>query len=230
MYVSNNLHMNFCFAGERGMVKKIGCCGILIIVSLCSDLALMGMENTHMPPAKVVVSEVVSGSIIPETEFVGTVCYPQISDVASEVSGKIDSFTFEEGDRVKKGHVLVKIDSELHRKDIQAKTALHEQVSLDLELARRDLQRTEKLYREQTVAEQAYDEHRFRVAGLEKKAASMKAEIERLVIELRKKMVRAPFDGVITRRLIDVGEWVSPGTIIATIARDDAVDVLFLCP
>lgn len=212
------------------MVKKTVCFGILMVVSLWYNLALMGMENTHIPPAKVVVSEVVSGSIIPETEFIGTVYYPQISDVASEVSGKIDRFSFEEGDRVKKGHVLININSDLHRKDLQAKTALYEQASLDLELARRDLQRIEKLYHKETVAEQVYDEQRFRVAGLGKKTASMKAEIERLVIELRKKMVRAPFDGVIIRRSIDVGEWVSSGTIVATIARDDAVDLLFHIP
>lgn len=212
------------------MLKKISKLVIIILVSLWYDFSLMGMENTHVPPAKVVVSEVMSGVIIPEAEFVGTVCYPQISDVASEVSGKVDGVNFEEGDRIKKGHMLVKINSELLRKDIQTKKALYEQVSSDLELARRDLNRIEKLYREEAVSEQVYDEHRFRVISLGKKSASIQAEIGRLGVEFRKKTVRAPFDGVITKKFIEVGEWVSAGTKVATIARDDAVDVIFHVP
>ncbi|MEP9412671.1 MAG: efflux RND transporter periplasmic adaptor subunit [Candidatus Brocadia sp.] len=212
------------------MLKKIISLGIIIIVSLWYDFPITGMENIQVPLAKVVVSEVRSGVVIPEAEFVGTVCYPQVSDVASEVSGKVDSVNFEEGDRVKNGCVLIKINSDLLRKDIQMKKALYEQVSTDLELTRRDLKRIEKLYREEAVAEQVYDEHRFRVASLEKKSASMRAEIGRLGLELRKKSVRAPFDGVITKKLIEVGEWVSNGTKVATIARDDVVDVLFHVP
>ncbi len=209
-----------------------GICGslLIIILSVWCDSVLLGMENAQMPPAKVVVSEIRSGTIIPEVEFVGTVYYSQISDVASEISGKVDKVNFEEGDRVKKGHILVKINSDLLRKDIQTKRALHEQILTDIELARRDFKRIEKLYREEAVAEQVYDQHRLGVAGLEKKSVSMKTEIEKLEVELRKKIVRVPFDGVITKKLIDLGEWLSPGTPVATIARDDVVDVIFNVP
>ncbi len=215
---------------NRGMLKKIGVFTLIIVASVWCNFILFGMENNQMPPAKVVVSEVTSGTIIPEVEFVGTVYYPQVSNVASEVSGKVDRVNFEEGDRVKKGHILVKINSELLRKDIQTKKALHEQLLTDLDLAGRDFKRIEKLFREETVAEQVYDEHKFKVAGLGKKSVSIKAEIEKLNVELQKKIVRAPFDGVITKKLIDTGEWLSPGTPVATIARDDVVDVVFNVP
>jgi multidrug efflux pump subunit AcrA (membrane-fusion protein) len=121
------------------MAKRIGIS--ILIISVWCNFTILGMENTHMPPAKVVVSEVRSGTIVPEAEFVGTVYYPQVSDVASEVSGKVDKVNFEEGDRIKKGHLLVKINSDLIRKDIQTKRALYEQALTDLELARRDLKR-----------------------------------------------------------------------------------------
>lgn len=215
---------------NRGMLKKVGVFTLIIVASVWCNFILFGMENNQMPPAKVVVSEVRSGTIIPEVEFIGTVYYPQVSNVASEVSGKVDRVNFEEGDRVKKGHILVKINSELLRKDIQTKKALHEHLLTDLDLARRDFKRIEKLFREETVAEQVYDEHKFKVAGLEKKSASITAEIEKLNVELQKKIARAPFDGVITKKLIDTGEWLSPGTPVATIARDDVVDVVFNVP
>ncbi|MCR4320016.1 MAG: efflux RND transporter periplasmic adaptor subunit [Candidatus Brocadiaceae bacterium] len=212
------------------MAKRIGGSILIIIISVWCDFALFGMESTHMPPARVTVSEISFGAIVPEAEFVGTVYYPQISDVAAEVSGKVDIVNFEEGDRVKKGQILAKINADLLRKNIKTKKALHEQILSDLGLARRDLKRTENLYREEAVAEQVYDENRFRVSGLEKKSASIKAEREGLMVEFQKKVVRAPFDGVILKKLIDDGEWLSPGTPVATIARDDEVDVIFNVP
>ena len=169
------------------MSKRIGSSIVIIVISLWCDFTLLGMDNTQMPPARVVISEVRVGTIVPEVECVGTIYYPQVSDVAPEVSGKVDIVNFEEGDRVKKGQMLVKINSDLLRKNIKTKKALHEQILSDLGLARRDLKRTENLYREEAVAEQVYDENRFRVSGLEKKSASIKAETEGLMVEFQKK-------------------------------------------
>ncbi|MGQ3685083.1 MAG: efflux RND transporter periplasmic adaptor subunit [Candidatus Loosdrechtia sp.] len=206
---------------------------ILIVIAgvliTCNSL-LFGEDITHLPPAKVVVSEVVTSTIIPETEFIGTVYYIQVSNVASEVSGKIDMLSFEEGERVRKGHALAEINSDLLKKAIKTKTASYKKVLSDLELAKKDFVRVESLFREKVVAEQIYDDYRFRVTGLEKESASIKAEIEGLKVELQKKVVTAPFDGVIIKKHTDVGEWLSPGSIVASLARDDIVDVIVNVP
>jgi RND family efflux transporter MFP subunit len=184
----------------------------------------------EIPLTKVVVSEVSTGTVAPEAEFIGTVYYQEISDVASEVYGKVEMVKFEEGKRIKKGHVLVKLGSDLLKKTLQATKASHEQVLSELEEARRNLKRAESLYKEELIAEQIYDEHRFRVKGLEKKSASLKAEVERLETELQKKTIKAPFDGVVIKKHVDRGEWLSPGSVVATIARDDIVDVVVEVP
>lgn len=204
---------------------------IFIAFILISYNSLLFGENTnHLPPAKVTVSGVVSGIIIPETEFVGTVYHIQVSNVASEVSGKVDMLSFEEGERVKKGHILAEINSDLLKKAIKTKTASYNKVLSDLELATRDLARIENLFNEKVVSEQVYDDHRFRVTGLEKGSASIRAEIEGLKVEFQKKIVKAPFDGVVIKKYTDVGEWLSPGTVVALIARDDIVDVIVNVP
>lgn len=203
---------------------------LIVIVFAHYEAILSGENNEKMPTAKVVVSEVTSGTLTPETAFIGTVYYPQISDIASEVSGKVDVVSLEEGDRVKKGQTLVKINTDLLRKNIETKKAFYEQVLSDLELATRDLKRIESLYKEDTVSEQVYDEYRFKAAGLNKKAASVKAELGGLRIELQKKTVRAPFNGVVIKKQVDVGEWLAPGTPLATIARDDIADIIVYVP
>ncbi len=187
-------------------------------------------KGKEMPPATVVVSPVQKGIITPETEFIGTVYYQEVSDVASEVNGSVDVVNFEEGQRVKKGDVLVKLRSDLLEKTLQATRASHEQVLSELENAVIHLKRVEELHKEELISEKTYDEARFSVKGLEKKAASLKAEVERIEIEMTKKDVQVPFDGVVLKRHVDRGEWLSPGTPVATLAKDDVVDIIVDVP
>lgn len=187
-------------------------------------------KTKAMPPPNVVVSKVNSGFIVPEAEFVGTVYYQEMSDVASEVNGSVEAVQFEEGNRVKKGDVLVRLNTDLLEKTLQANRALHEQVLAEVENATADLRRMESLFREELVSEKTYDDHRYRVMGLQKKAAAVKAEVERLEVELRKKNVVTPFDGVIVRKNVERGEWVAPGTSVFTVARVDVIDVIVEVP
>ena len=182
------------------------------------------------PPAAVVVSEVKNGFVAPEAEFVGTVFYLEVSDVAAEVNGRIEVVSFEEGQRIKTGHVLVRLNADLLEKNLKGTKASYEQAFSELEKARSDFQRIENLYQRQVVPEQVYDENRFKVKGLEKKAESLKAEVERLEVELQKKVIKAPFDGVVIKKFVDRGEWLSPGSSVATIARDEIIDVVVDVP
>jgi RND family efflux transporter MFP subunit len=187
-------------------------------------------KGQGMPPATVVVSPVQNGVITPKAEFVGTVYYQEVSDVAAEVSGSVNSVNVEEGQRVNKGDVLVKLSSDLMEKTLQAIRASHEQVLSELENATLHLERIEELHKEELIPEKTFDDARYSVKGLEKKAASLKAEVERLEIEMTKKDVHAPFDGVVLKRHVDRGEWLSPGEPVATVAKDDVVDIIVDVP
>ena len=155
-----------------------------------------------MPPAIVVVSEVASGMVAPQAEFVGTVFFAEVSDVACELDGKVESVEFEEGQRMGKGAELIKINSDLLLSDLE-KVAL-------------DFQRAERLYKEGLIPEEDYDARRF--------------EKERLDILLSQKTIRAPFAGVIVKKHVERGEWLSPGSVVATIARDDVADIVVEVP
>jgi len=215
------------------MIKKILQTTLIPLILICASPALLTAKNSkkeQMPPANVVVSKVTHGTIEPEQEFIGTVYYREVSDVSAEVSGRVEIITFEEGQRTKEGETLVKLDSELLEKKLQAKEASYEEILSDLERAQHDLERIENLYKKEIVAEKEYEDQRFQVNGLEKKSASFKAEVERLEIELKKTVITAPFKGVIIKKHVARGEWVSPGKTVATIARDDTVDIIVEVP
>ena len=183
-----------------------------------------------MPPARVSVAKVMRGQIAPRNEFIATIFYQEISDTASEISGLVGIVHFEEGQRVKKGQILVELGSELLRKRLQASTASFEQILAELEIAGIDLKRREKLLKKKSISKQSFDENRFRVIGHEKRAAALKAEVERLEIELEKKIIQAPFDGVVIKRNVDRGEWVSEGETVAIIGKDDTIDIVAEVP
>ncbi|MBW2435626.1 MAG: efflux RND transporter periplasmic adaptor subunit [Deltaproteobacteria bacterium] len=178
------------------------------------------------PPAVVKVASVKTGNVAPQAEFIGTVFYEEVSDVASEVSGRVEEVRFEEGQHIKKNQVLIKLGADILQKWLVATSASYEQVLIELEIARIELKRKEKLFKTKSISEQSYDEERFGVKGIEKSAASLKAEVERIEIELQKKIIRAPFDGVVIKRHVDRGEWLAEGATVAVLAKDDVVDIV----
>ena len=182
------------------------------------------------PPAAVTVAKVKNGMVAPQSEYIATIFYQEISETASEISGLASAVRFEEGLRVKKGQILVTLGSEILRKRFQAAKLTYEQVLSELEIARINLKRREKLYEKKSISEQTYDENRYRVIGSEKRAASLNAQVEQLAIELEKKVIRAPFDGVVIERYVDRGEWISEGETVAVIGKDDVIDIVVQLP
>ena len=182
------------------------------------------------PPAGVSVAAVKSGMVAPQSEFIATVFYQEISETASETSGLALDARFEEGQRVKKGQVLVELGSEILRQRLRAARANHEQALSELEIAKIDLERREKLFRKKSISEQTYDEIRYRTIGTEKRAAALKAQVDQLKIELEKKIIRSPFDGVVIKRHVDRGEWIAAGDTVAVIGKDDVIDLVAELP
>ena len=166
--------------------------GIILVVLLVCPIffpsCLWGQEKSkERPPANVSVAKVTSGQVAPQNEFIATIFYQEISDTASEISGLVGAVHFEDGQRVKKEQVLVELGSDILHKRIQATTASFEQILSELEIAGIDFKRSKELIKKKSISKQSYDANRFRVIGLEKRAASLKAEVERLEIEPRKR-------------------------------------------
>ena len=215
------------------MIRKKRTAFIVLMILLLWGAPRAHSENRvegKMPPANVVVSRVTPGVISPEGGFIGTVYYPEVSEVPAEVSGTVKSMDIEEGRRVTGGKVLVVLDSDLLEKDLQVRKAGYEQILFDLERANKDMERLNHLYEKKIASEKDYDDQRFLIKSFEKKAAALKASVEHLEIEIRKAVIKAPFAGVIVKRHVSRGEWLSPGKTVATIARDDVMDVMVEVP
>ncbi|MCJ2166085.1 MULTISPECIES: efflux RND transporter periplasmic adaptor subunit [unclassified Pseudodesulfovibrio] len=205
-----------------------------VLVVICSAVVLavpaFAQKPGERPPSPVVTGKVTSGDMAPQTEFIGTVYFTEISNVAAEVEGKLVSLNVEDGQRVRKGDPLVVLSSDILDRSIANARALMDQAQADFELAKRDNERTTKLYNSRTVAEGEYDSKRLAALSSEKKMIAARAILNRLQIEREKKTIRSPYDGVVLERKAFRGEWVSTGSVVAVVARDDEFDVVVNAP
>lgn len=201
--------------------------------AVCALLALLltpftgtfAAEQQKQPPAPVVTAKARMGKTALQSIFVGTVEYPEVSEVAAEVQGRVDDVPLEEGDRIAAGQVMAILNHDLLSKELEAAQAQHEQTLADLENARLEFGRMNELYRSRSVSEKEFDEARLSLKALEKKAFALKADAERLRLEIAKSRVRAPFAGVVLEKHASRGEWVAAGTVVATLARNAYVEV-----
>jgi RND family efflux transporter MFP subunit len=210
---------------EDNMKKLLLTLFAAFVISVNTPLGTDVAYGQGMPPARVVVANLSEGMIAPQSTFVGTAYFNEVSDVAAEVDGKVEEYHFNEGQRIGGGDLLVVLNSDMLQKALQAARANLEEALSNLEQAENDFARTQNLYADRLVSTQKFDDDRYRVKSLQKKATAIRSDLERMEIEIKKKRIYAPFSGIVLKRHIDRGEWVNRGSSVATIAKNDDVYV-----
>jgi len=205
---------------------------VLLLIGTClaAEKEKSAEKKPSRPPSLVEVAEVGKGDAEPMFEYVGSVYYARKSDVAAEVEGVVDQVFFEEGSRVKKGDPLVSLEPDILDTLISGTRADYELVLVEMEQAEKELKRREPLYKEGSVSESSYDEYFFKSKMLKNRAQSIKASLDRLLLEKKKKKIRAPFDAIVMRKNAEKGEWVKEGGMIAVVADDSEIDVIVDVP
>lgn len=155
------------------------------------------------PPAVVSSAEVQSEVWRPALKAVGNLVASNGVSVANEVAGVVKSIEFESGQSVKVGDVLLTLDDDVDQADLAALAAAEK-------LANVNYRRISKLVREKTLPQSSLDEAR---ATLDSARATLNAKRA----STDKKIIRAAFDGKLGIRLVDMGQYLAPGTEIVTL-------------
>lgn len=134
---------------------------------------------------------------------VGTLQAVNGVDISSSVSGLVKEIAFQSGQGIKKGQLLVRLDTDVELTDLRSAQA-------DADLARVSANRQRALVRTDAVSQAAVDKAEAELKVKEAKVAGIRATIE-------KKAVFAPFDGVLGVRKVDLGQYVQPGQAIVNL-------------
>lgn len=182
----------------------------------------------------------------------GNVKYIRNINIPAEVEGKLISLNIEEGMTVAKGDVLAVVDDTAAKLAVELKKAEEKEAMLNAnndvnlqdarnnrELADAEAESFKKLYDEQAIPfwemkkkflEAVRGALRIDLAEMEKKIAlaqyvAKRSELAIAEYEQQRRQVVAPFDGFVETRIAQQGEWVQPGSPIATLVQLDRVRV-----
>ena len=195
-------------------------------------LFFLCISNANTAPSETLVATalVKQGSLTKDQTFIGTVYFNQSSVLASQTQGLALSVNFDTAEHVKKGDILVELYHEILDAKIKAIRASLKELKLQQERADKDLKRYNRLLKQKSVSQQKFDEIYYDKIGLDQKIISLEAELDTLLIERAQTIIKAPFDGIISKRSVDVGEWISQGGTIATLINPEQIDVLVNIP
>ena len=179
------------------------------------------------PPATVRVDKATVHNLRPRLAVVGRLREVRLATVAAEVEGKVLDVSVQEGDPVVGGEtVLATIDgvwSELSLARTQADVAA---AQATLDQSELDLAYLEQLLQAQSAKPKEVDDMRAQVSSDRAKLSAAIAERDLVGKELERLIVIAPFDGFVTRKITEAGQWVDRGDDIVEVISKGQVDAV----
>lgn len=176
---------------------------IFLIVTAAMVASCGGGEQAATETAKVKSVNVETQTVQPKTferylRLVGTVESENDVQISAEVTGRVERYYVEKGDRVAAGAPILKIDdSKLRRQQAQ--------LQAQTEQARERYERLKQVFEEDSIGSKM-DVINARTTYEERKAA-----LESVEVDLRNTTVRAPFTAILDEKMVEVGEMASPG-------------------
>jgi membrane fusion protein (multidrug efflux system) len=167
-------------------------------------------------PAPVEVARVEPARLEDDTQAVGTLRARQGVILRPEVSGRIQALKFADGQRVRKGQLLVQLDDTLQQAQLK-------QAEASASIARTNLQRSRELAAQNFVSQSAVDQNAAALEVAQAQVALAQAQVGRM-------KVLAPFDGIAGIRTVNVGDYVKDGADLVTIEDLSSVWVDFRLP
>ncbi len=180
----------------------------VFVVSLVFLTSLASAETAV--PVRITTS-----SLQPLVEMVpvsGSVTTARVATLSAEVEGRVASLPVEEGQQVEQGTLLLALDDELAQRDLDRERAEVARLNSTLEDTRRRLGEARTLIERRSIAASEVRSLEAAVAQADAALAGARANLQRREAEVRRHQLQAPFSGVISRRLTELGEWVQPGT------------------
>ncbi|WP_305044532.1 efflux RND transporter periplasmic adaptor subunit [Geoalkalibacter sp.] len=201
----------------------------LIMIGLLTAILLMSLPNSQadkqsaeeppVGPQQGLPVEAVEVKIAPahrELTAIGTLNANEAVVITAEIAGKISEINFSEGQQVRAGQVLLRLDPSV----LQAE---RDRAAASQGLSEANIRRAELLLKDQAISErerdEAYAQWRLDEASLRLAEA-----------QLAKTVIRAPFNGLLGLRRVSVGAYLNPGEAIVTLDDIDPIKVDFRVP
>jgi membrane fusion protein (multidrug efflux system) len=205
---------------RRWIIAILALVGIFVVLVGIKTAQIMTMIKAGKamtpPPESVTSAKVEQVEWQPVRAAVGTLIAIRGVTLGTELTGTVRQINFENGSLVKKGAVLVRFDTSSEQAQLQSAVA-------DAALAKQTLERAENLRKQEvnTLAE---------LEAAQARDKQTRATVNNLQAIIGKKVIRAPFDGRVGIRAVELGQVLSPGTPIISLQTVSPIYAEFQLP
>lgn len=220
------------------MLRNVTCLSIMIVLfTACSNSSRpegrrvqLGIIEQDAGALPVELMEIKEQEVVEWIQAVGSVSADKHVSLSAEVGGKVAEVRVEVGDPVRTGDLLARLDAERLRIARDLARAEIEIATANLENSKREAQRETSLFEDNVSSQHSIDQAELKArihSGQLEVARAALAVAERNLSDAR---IVSPIGGEITRRYIDEGELVQPGTPLFDIVNIDRVKVAVQVP
>ncbi len=208
----------------------VSCLTLLTLAACKKPEAAAAQKAPPAPPMKVEVGAVETMNVPQFLTLTGSIVADQQSEVAANVSGRIVATYVERGQTVKKGQALALVDAKGATFSATAASAQARAAETNLALAVTDCERSDKLFKEGAIAKSEYDRLKSTCSAQVFSAEAAKSNAGLAAKLADDTVIRAPFDGTIGERFVNVGEYVQPPSRVASVYSVNPVRVQISVP
>lgn len=190
---------------------------ISLLLAACGQKKGTEASAKSAPPRQPVEVVTLERRDLAETlNLVGSLAANEAAELRAEIAGQVRAVSFNEGEQVRKGQVLLKIDDAELRAQLAQAEARFKLTGLNL---KRSTNLAEAQSMSQAEADRAQSEY-----------SSAEAELALLRVRLDKTEIKAPFDGIVGARAISPGDYITAATVITTINDLSRMKIDFQVP
>lgn len=200
----------------------------IVFFTACSDEKQAPVRK-EMPPLAVNTITVKKEAVPIWKQYTGMTKASSDQDVRARVSGVLEEIYFKDGQAVKKGQKLFKIQQAEYIAALNAAKAKKRQDEASLALATADVNRYKPLVKEGLAPRATLEQYQAQYAGLKAAIAGDVAQINKAKLELSYTIITAPISGNVSARRVDIGNLVGHGesTLLTTILSTDPIYAYF---
>ena len=208
----------------RFLARETSIGALILGVSCAAAMA----QTAPPPPPAVTVSPVVNRQVTETGDFVGRVVAIDKVDVVARVPGFIEQRNFTEGQQVKTGDLLFRIEQDTYKAAVDQQSANLAKAKATEVNANLQLQRGQELVKSQNIPQATVDQRAAAEQAAQADVLQAQALLEQAQINLGYTEIRSPIDGRIGLANFTVGNLVGPSSgRLATIVSQDPIYVTF---
>ena len=183
-----------------------------------------GQQQKGPPPAIVVAEKAIQQNIAPTALYSATVISRDDANLSAELAGRI-TWVAEVGDRIKAGDPVVKLDDIFIKQQVIEEQSIIQSEKAKFDLHSKEVKRFSELLEQNNVARSQLDQAISDQAVARSNMASARARLAQAEERLRRTSIVAPFDGVVSERLLQTGEWANDGTTVVRLVSASNLEI-----